>query len=112
VIAQIPPIITGSDNGLLERYTVALMSYREALQKIAEEGAVIPGGSDRGPRRNPWLTVQNTAANEMHRCAIALGLTPSARASLGTIARERREEDEIFESPLAQLMRFGAPARQ
>lgn len=71
-------ILTLVDRGALTAYCVYWSRWVQAEQMLKEQGCVIEG-SHGGQVENPWGRVGRSAFEAMHRCAVELGFTPSAR---------------------------------
>lgn len=88
-------ILTNADVDLLAQYCDALARYAEAAKLIQEQGVVIE--TERGPQQNPAVLVLKKYSEILQKCAIQLGLTPSARASLALKRKDEQPKDEFEE---------------
>jgi P27 family predicted phage terminase small subunit len=70
---------------------VAWATFREITLALNEKTVV--RGKDGNVVRNPLLIVQKQAAEEMHLCGMALGLSPYARTRL---TAKREDEDDLL----------------
>jgi P27 family predicted phage terminase small subunit len=74
----------------LAAYCAAYAQWRDAVEVMAEMAADDPAlkglliETKNGPRRNPVVKVAIDAASNMLRFAAEFGLTPAARARLGS----------------------------
>lgn len=91
------PILSDLDKNALEVYCEALVTYRKALRKVRETAEVYVGAHDPNPRKNPWLTVANEAANQIKKYGEVLLLDPVSRARVG-LAKANQEETELNKS--------------
>src|SRR5262245_43896772 len=82
VVASLPDgLLSRADNAVLERMAIAWALFRETSAVINQSGLLTRG--DHGVLvRNPLLIVRNGAAQEMHECGQALGLSPLARTRI------------------------------
>jgi P27 family predicted phage terminase small subunit len=90
-------VLSPGDMATLATYAVAYGRWAAAERELSENGVVVksPNGY---PIQNPFLSVANTAIQQMERACVQLGLTPSARtrvhakekpAAMGVSARKR-----------------------
>ena len=85
-------LLTLADSSVLERMAIAWARYRECQRQLKADGLLTKQGNG-AMGRSPWLLVQRQAADEMHTCATALGLSPLARTRL--TVRETAEKDPL-----------------
>lgn len=69
----------------------AMALYHTAVEKIQEEGAV-QETKNGYTAQSGWMTVRNTALNDMQRLMKEFGMTPSSRAGLN-LEPEQQEDD-------------------
>lgn len=82
IVGSMPEkVYSPADEELLAAYCVAAAMHREAVQRVAEMGAVITGESG-APYQNPWTGILNTQATKMATIGSRLGLDPAARTTL------------------------------
>lgn len=100
IVGSMPEkVYSPADEELLAAYCVAAAMHREAVQRVAEMGAVITGESG-APYQNPWTGILNTQATKMATIGSRLGLDPAARATL------RVPKDEKPKSKFEGLVAF------
>src|SRR5262245_52289419 len=81
--------LTAADVSTIERMAVAWATFRQTTLALNDKTLV--RGKDGNVVRNPLLIVQRQAAEEMHLCGMALGLSPYARTRL--TAKAEVEDD-------------------
>jgi len=81
----IEPIITDLDISALEVYCNAVVRYRKAIQKVLETSEVYTSKGDFKPRKNPWQTIANEAADQIKKYGELLLLNPVSRARAGIV---------------------------
>lgn len=69
-------VLSQLDGPTLETYCRAVARYRKAEAKVAETDDVVAVNGE--PKPNPWRTVADKAAAEVHKLALSLGLCPGA----------------------------------
>src|SRR6476619_2380637 len=74
-------LYTQADRGTLERYCVSWAGYRELTEQIQSIG-VLCRGREGQIVRNPLFICRGQVADDMHRCACELGLTPASRTRI------------------------------
>lgn len=80
-VAECPRnMLKSLDWSVFEVWIVSAIAYREAVQKVQKEGAVILSPKENYPIQNPWLAIQNKQALIMLRAAAEMGFTPSSRS--------------------------------
>ncbi len=82
-------ILCDLDSTTLEVYCNALVTYRAAVDKVEETAAVYVSKRDSRPRKNPWQTVANEAAEQMRKYAEILLLNPVSRARVGVASAKK-----------------------
>lgn len=70
------------DRSTLAAHCLAWARLVEAERMIAETGGEVIRGPSGAPMQNPWRTVANQAAKQLHERTAELGLSPAARARL------------------------------
>jgi len=81
VTASMPAgVYTKADSGLLESYCLAWGLVREASRLIEATGLMVR--SERGPVKNPLVSMRRAAQAELRGIAAELGLSPTSRAKL------------------------------
>jgi len=85
-------LLTLADTGLVERYAVAWARFRQSQRMLKKQGLVVKGWRGTSTR-NPYLTIEHLAAEEMHRCGEVIGLSPVARTRLASSVQP--EEDPL-----------------
>lgn len=88
-------VLTNADVDILAQYCDALARYAEASRIVQQQGPVIE--TERGPQQNPAVLVVNKYAAIIQKCAIQLGLTPSARASMALRRKGEQPKDKFDE---------------
>lgn len=93
-------LLTAADSVTMERMAIAWARFRWCQRAIRQSSVVIIArdrlGKER-PIKNPLVTVQKMASEEIQQCTAELGLSPLARTR---ITAEGKEEDD----PLALLL--------
>lgn len=83
------PIINDLDVNALEIYCEAVVTYQKAMGEVRKTTEVYVDSS--GPKKNPWLTIANDAAQLMKKYGEALLLDPVSRARAG-LAKAKAEK--------------------
>jgi P27 family predicted phage terminase small subunit len=84
-------LYTVVDRTALAMYCQAYGRWREAEEKVSQEGAVLV--SEEGNYyQSPWLHTANRAWDQMKAMLPEFGLTPSARSRLEVAARDKGED--------------------
>jgi P27 family predicted phage terminase small subunit len=78
-------ILSLADGPLLELYCSTYARWREACDKINEQGMVVECKRS-GFKKNPNMLVCDSAAIEIRKLLIEMGLTPSSRSRVSTNA--------------------------
>ena len=89
-------IVTEADANTLAAYCDATVRYAEASKIVQEEGPVVASDSGR-PMQNPAVLAAAKYWQIMNKASRALGLDPSARASLAKVKAEEGSRDEFEE---------------
>lgn len=79
-------LLTKADYGLFEQYCVAMARWKKAEKQVRELGEVMIDQKRNIPIDNPWLKVASKAHEQVRKIAPEFGLSPSARAKIGSIA--------------------------
>jgi P27 family predicted phage terminase small subunit len=96
IVASLPEdLLTRADESTLERAATAWAQFREATRQVNASGLLIKGLLG-APVKNPLLTVQKQAAQELEACSAGLGLSPAARARISA-------PEHVDDDPLEQL---------
>lgn len=95
-------VLTELDGAALAVYANEFALWREAVDALAVQGAVVPGPGGQ-VRANPWQGIANTAFKNMRSIMAEFGMTPASRTrveaapeddhSLATMLREALGED-------------------
>lgn len=88
-------VITRGDYLTMYAYCESYASWRAALWHIRNEGMVFT--DDKGvPRVSPYHKITMDVQDRMMRCAVELGLTPSARSRVKVVGEKDvpKEEDD------------------
>jgi P27 family predicted phage terminase small subunit len=88
--------LTAADVSTIERMAVAWATFRETTLALNDKTLV--RGRDGNVVRNPLLMVRKQAAEEMHLCGLALGLSPYARTRL---TAQTKDEDDLLSALMA-----------
>jgi P27 family predicted phage terminase small subunit len=83
-------VLTSWDRAAMAAYCQSYADWLDAQEKVNQIGQVVKAPRTGVPMQNPYLSVARGAKADMLRIAAELGLTPVARARLGT-AEERPE---------------------
>ena len=92
-----PGLLCGADQAVCEVFVVHWQDFREASRMLTASGLLVKG--ERGPVKNPLITIRRMAAEAMDRAGLQLGLSPYARTRLSA-------EEEADTDPLGQLMQI------
>ena len=93
VVGSMPEgLYTRADKGTLERYCQKWAKHRQLGEEIAHTGNLVMGQAGNWVK-NPLFLAQAQMADDMHRCATELGLTPASRSRI-----EHRVEPAPVES--------------
>ena len=85
-------LLTKIDRGELAAYCEAFGKFREATEALQREGNEMVVQTHNGNYvQSPWVSIQNKAAEAMHKYAQQFGMTPSSRTRINV---EKPEEDE------------------
>lgn len=77
------------DRAELAAYCEAFANFREATEALQVEGnRRVIQTSNGNYIQNPWVSIQNKAAESMHRYAQQFGMSPSARTRISVDAKE------------------------
>jgi len=96
-------LLTKIDQDALARFCVVYQRWREAEEKIKEEGEVITTQTGY-PIQSPWLMIANKCVLQLNAIGSEFGLSPSSRTRV-EIAPPHDEQDKL-EQEL-----FGRPVR-
>lgn len=88
------------DREVLVVLVAAVVRHETAARAVAAEGVMVEGEDGRRVR-NPAVIVEHQAAEQVRRLAREFGLTPSARADLGSprAAPSDRDPERLFTTP-------------
>ena len=90
-------LLTLADLGQFMVYCAAWGRFVEASRMLAAHGLVDPAvRSDGNDRPSVWLTIQEKAAQTMHRVGAEFGLTPASRSRVSVEPRSGSDEFEDF----------------
>jgi len=95
-------LATKIDRAELAAYCEAFAKFREATEALQREGNSMVIRTHNGNFvQNPWVSIQNKAAEAMHKHAQQFGMTPSARTriSVDKPAQALTLEEELFGLP-------------
>jgi P27 family predicted phage terminase small subunit len=84
-------VLADVDIGLVHAFAAARETFEQANARITAETLVVKDLAHGGFKSNPFLRVRATAIEQMARIAIQLGLSPSARASIGAAVKNDPE---------------------
>ncbi len=84
-------IISDVDRANLIVYANAYARYLDAIKALKTEPLVIEAAT--GPKKNPWITVSESAYAEMYRAGSALGMTVDSRLKAGAVKVRKQEEN-------------------
>lgn len=86
-------IATELDRDVLEQYCACYARWREAEEKIREEGPFLT--SEKGvPYQSPWLNISLSMMKTMLKLMAELGMTPSSRTRIKSSLPEPEDEFE------------------
>jgi P27 family predicted phage terminase small subunit len=90
-------LLTRIDTAALEAYCEAYATWVDATKRVREQGMVFnsPNG---WPVQNPYLSIANQAAKEIHRWLVEFGMTPASRSRVSV---ERKDEKDPYEDLLS-----------
>jgi len=94
--AMPPGLLCAADQSVCEVFVTHWQDFRESSRMLATSGLPVKG--ERGPVKNPLMTIRRMACEAMDRAGLQLGLSPYARTRL-------QEPEEVDDDPLALLMR-------
>jgi P27 family predicted phage terminase small subunit len=77
-------VLTSWDRAVLAAYCQSYADWLEAQEKVNQIGQMVKTPNTGVPMHNPYLSVARAAKADMLRFASELGLTPVARARLGS----------------------------
>lgn len=95
--------VTALDRSIVEAYCINYQALFDAYESLKNDGVLI--NSRNGIRKNPALGVINDATAKLNSLGDRLGLSPSARASLGD---GDEDEEDSMESLHAALSNNGS----
>lgn len=75
-------LLTQADVWTMERWCVAVETYREACKELAKSEGKVLTGPNGGSYQNPWLAVKNKADDQLARLSADLGLDPKSRRKM------------------------------
>ena len=82
IVSSLPEdLLSRADNQVLERMAIAWATFRETAAVINQTGLLVKGVHGEMVR-NPMLSVQRQATQEMQECGNSLGLSPQARTRI------------------------------
>jgi P27 family predicted phage terminase small subunit len=88
-------VITRWDRAALSAYCTAWGLLVEAETKCNVDGVMLVAQRTKVMRVNPWVSIARHAKVELLRFAAELGLTPVARARLGTIEAKPESASDV-----------------
>ena len=95
---------TAGDMQILHLYSELHLRWVKARAQVEALGEVVTdtrldsnGGAHEVLRKNPWLTVAETAETKMHAILRDLGLTPNARAKVKQVGNKPKDVDPMDE---------------
>jgi len=97
-------VLTQADWATFAVYCHAVSEFAAMTRKIAKEGAVIEG--EKGPVKNPAVSVRDSAWARMAKAGSELGLTPASRTRVvGSRAKDEGENSvaELGDAPTGAL---------
>lgn len=74
-------VLAEIDTVALAAYCNAFARWREAEDKVAEEGMIVKAPSGY-PIQSPYLAIANKALEQMHKLLIEFGMTPASRTKV------------------------------
>ncbi len=86
-------ILNNLDITILEQTVDAIIKMRDANKLIKKHGLVLYKEDGTG-QKNPAVQVYKDYQAIFYQCSMSLGLSPSARAKLGAININKKEDDE------------------
>ena len=87
-------VISKLDRAILATYCSLWATWRECVELVQRDGLVIT--TKAGPKKHPACTVRVQAFAAISRCAMELGLTPSARTRLSVEKPSEPNEFDLF----------------
>ena len=83
-------LVSELDRAALAAYCVCYARWVDAEQKVIRHGTIVLSPNKQFPMKSPYLTVAESALEQMRKLLVEFGLTPSARSRLtGTVTPAR-----------------------
>lgn len=104
--------LTAGDMQILHLYAELNVRWVKARGKVADLGEVVTdtrldssGVAHEVLRKNPWLTVAETAETKMHAILRDLGLTPNARSKVKQVGEKEKPVEATPEQQFLDAMK-------
>jgi len=88
-------LLTTADRPALAAYCVAWSRWVAAEDMVRTTGLILKAPQSGSLMHNPYLTIANTAMEQMRRMMVEFGLTPAARSKVQT---NQTSQTDAFES--------------
>ncbi len=85
-------LVTRVDRAAIAAYCEAYGRWSEAVSKLHEKGLLVKAPSGY-PILNPYLSIINSALDQMRKFLTEFGMTPSSRTRI-SVARKNEDEDD------------------
>lgn len=87
-------IYSAADRHILEAFCVTFWRWRDVHERLAQTGDLVKSGGK--VQRNPLFVPYNQLATTMRGLGGDLGLSPAARARIGSTVDDKDKEDEEY----------------
>ena len=88
-------LLTAIDQTALAAYCSSFKRWRHAERQIEAGGLVVSAPSGY-PVQSPWVSISNTALDQMRKFLIEFGMTPSSRSKVNAAPKDKNDPLEDF----------------